>query len=92
MFDLGKNLATNLLTAHLDERCQMRQRDGLAAVLAAGHLSDDLRGDVARRAEAVRTLDERAGDDRAVLQHVLEVHEVAVVHMLGDNNPSRGSG
>ena len=82
--DLGKNLATNLLTAHLDERRQMRKRDGLAAVLAAGHLSDDLRGDVTRRAEAVRTLDERAGDDRAVLQHVLEVHEVAVVHMLGE--------
>ena len=27
---------------------------------------------------------ERTGDDRAVLQHVLEVHEVAVVHVLGD--------
>ena len=31
----------------------------------------------------VRLLDERAGDDGAVLQHVLEVHEVAVVHVLG---------
>ena len=28
------------------------------------------------------TLDERAGDDRTVLQHVIEVHQVAVVHML----------
>ena len=28
-------------------------------------------------------LDERAGDDRAVLQHVLKVHKVAVVHVLG---------
>ena len=27
-------------------------------------------------------LDERAGDDRAVLQHVLQVDEVAVVHVL----------
>ena len=27
-------------------------------------------------------LDERAGDDRAVLQHVLQVDQVAVVHML----------
>ena len=31
----------------------------------------------------MRTLDERSGDDGAVLQHILEVHEVAVVHMLG---------
>ena len=32
----------------------------------------------------MRALDERARDDRAVLQHVLEVHEVAVVHVLGE--------
>ena len=31
----------------------------------------------------MRLFDERAGDDRAVLQHVLEIDEVAVVHMLG---------
>ena len=31
----------------------------------------------------MRTLDERSGDDGAVLQHILEVHEVAVVHVLG---------
>ena len=30
----------------------------------------------------MRTVDRRAADDRAVLQHVLEVHEVAVVHPL----------
>ena len=29
-------------------------------------------------------LDERAGDDGAVLQHVLQVDQVAVVHMLGE--------
>ena len=60
----------------------MSQRDGLPAVLAARDLGDDLRGDVASGREAVRLLDERAGDDRAVLEHVLEVHEVAVVHVL----------
>ena len=48
------------------------------------HLRDDLRGDVAGRREAMRALDERAGDDGAVLQHVLEVHEIAVVHVLGE--------
>ena len=31
----------------------------------------------------MRALDERAGDDRAVLQHVLQVHQVAVVDVLG---------
>ena len=29
-------------------------------------------------------LDEGAGDDRAVLEHVLQVDQVAVVHMLGE--------
>ena len=31
----------------------------------------------------MRLFDERAGDDRAVLQHVLEIDQVAVVHVLG---------
>ena len=31
----------------------------------------------------MRLLDLRPADDRAVLEHILEVHEVAVVHMLG---------
>ena len=81
--ELGIDLAADLLTAHLDERGEVRERDGLPAVLAGSDLGDDLRGDVACRAEAVGALDERAGDDRAVLKHVLEVHEVAVVHVLG---------
>ena len=60
----------------------MRQRDGLAAILVRGDLRDDLRGDIAGRGEGMRLFDERAGDDRAVLQHVLEIDKVAVVHML----------
>ena len=80
--DLLQHLTADLLAADLDERRKVRQRDGLAAVLAAGHLGDDLRGDVARGGEAVRALDERAGDDGAVLQHVLQVDQVAVVHVL----------
>ena len=31
----------------------------------------------------MRLFDERAGDDRAVLEHILQVHEIAVVHVLG---------
>ena len=82
--ELGIGLAANLLAGDVDEGREVRERDGLAAVLAARHLGDDLRGDVARGGEHVRTLDESARDDRAVLQHVLEIDEVAVVHVLGE--------
>ena len=61
----------------------MRQGDGLAAVLVGGHLRDDLGGDVAGGGEGVGLLDQGAGDDGAVLQHVLQIHQIAVVHMLG---------
>ena len=81
---LGLHLAADLLARDVHERGEVRERDGLAAVLAGGHLGDDLRGDVAGGGEAVRALDQRAGDHGAVLQHVLEVHEVAVVHVLGE--------
>ncbi len=80
----GKGLSADLLARDVDERGQMGERDGLAAVLAGSHLCDDLRGDVARGGEAVRLLDERARDDGAVLQHVFKVHQVAVVHVLGE--------
>ena len=29
------------------------------------------------------TLDQRPGDDGAVLQHIFQIHQIAVVHMLG---------
>ena len=31
----------------------------------------------------MRTLDQRAGNDRAVLQHILQIDQIAVMHMLG---------
>ncbi len=83
LFDLGKHLLADLLAADVHKGREVRERDALSAVLVAGHLRDDLRGDVAGGGEGMRTLDERAGDDGAVLQHILEVHEVAVVHVLG---------
>ena len=79
---LGVDRATNLLAGDVDKGREVRERDGLAAVLARGHLGDNLRGDVAGGGEAVRALNERAGDHGAVLQHVVEVDEVAVVHVL----------
>ena len=61
----------------------MGQGDGLPAVLVAGHLRHDLRGDVAGGGKAVGLFDQGAGDDGAVLQHVLQIHQIAVVHVLG---------
>ena len=61
----------------------MGQGDGLAAILVGSHLCHDLGGDVAGGGEAVGPFDQGAGDDGAVLQHVLQVYQVAVVHVLG---------
>ncbi len=61
----------------------MGQGDRLAAVLVGGHLRDDLGGDIAGGGEAVGPLDEGTGDDGAVLQHILQIHQIAVVHVLG---------
>ena len=60
----------------------MCQGNGLAAVLVGCHLGDDLGRNVAGRGKAVGTLDEGAGNDRTVLEHVLQVDQVAVMHML----------
>ncbi len=60
----------------------MSQADTLAAVLVGSHLSDDLSGDIAGGGKAVGPLNLGAGDDRAVLQHILQVDQVAVVHVL----------
>ncbi len=59
------------------------QADALAAVLAGRDLCDDLGGDIAGGGEGMRLLDEGAGDDGAVLQHVIKVDQIAVVHVLG---------
>ena len=61
----------------------MGQADGLAAVLVGSHLGNDLGGDVAGSGEGVGLFDHGAGNDGAVLQHVFQVHQVAVVHVLG---------
>ena len=60
----------------------MRERNALPAVLVGGNLRNDLRGNVARRRERMRLLNERTRNDRAVLQHVLKIDQVAVVHVL----------
>ena len=82
--EFGEDIAADLLAAHIHEGRQMRKGDGLTAVLVAGNLRDDLGGDVAGSGEAMRRLDQRTGDDGAVLEHVLKIDQVAVVHVLGE--------
>ena len=81
--ELVPHAGADLFPADLHEGGQMSQRDGLSAVLVAGYLRHDLGGDVAGGGEAVGLLDQRSGDDGAVLQHILQIDQVAVVHMLG---------
>ena len=78
------DLLPDLLPGHIHKGCQMRQGEGLSAILVAGHLRHDLGGDVAGGEEAVGLLDHGLGNDGAVLQHVLQVDEVTVVLLLGE--------
>ena len=77
------HIAADLLAAHIHEGGQVGQADALAAVLAGRHLGDDLGGNVAGSGEGMRLLDQGAADDGAVLQHIVQVDQVAVVHVLG---------
>lgn len=81
-FSLG--IAADLLAADVHKRRQMGQADALTAVLVGSHLGDDLGGDVAGSGEGMGLFDEGAGDNGAVLQHVVQVDQVAVVHVLGE--------
>ena len=82
-FALFHNLLADLPAAHINEGSQVRQGEGLAAVLVGGNLGDDLCRHIAGGIEAVGLLDQGLADDGAVLQHVLKVDKVAVVLLLG---------
>ncbi len=60
----------------------MGQADALAAVLVGCHLCNDLGGNVAGGGKAVGLFNIGAGDHGAVLQHILQVDQIAVVHVL----------
>ena len=60
----------------------MRERKGLPTVLIRSDLGDDLRRHIAGREEAVGLLDHGLTDHRSVLQHILQVDEVAVMLLL----------
>ncbi len=82
--ELFAHFPARLVARHLHEWRQVGQGDALTAVLGAGHLGDDLRRHVAGGREAVRLFDHRFRDDGAVLEHVLQIDEAAVVHVLGE--------
>ena len=83
-FHLQLHLSGDLLAGDVHKGCQMGQADALTAVLVGGHLCNDLGGNVAGGGEAVRLFDIGAGNNGAVLQHILQIHQIAVVHMLGE--------
>ena len=61
----------------------MGQRNTLAAVLVGCHLRNDLGGNVAGGGKAMGLINASTRNNSAVLQHILQVHQVAVVHVLG---------
>ena len=74
--------AAKLLTADVNEGCEVSKTDALTAVLTGSNLRDDLRCDVTSGGKAVGLFDHGAADNGAVLEHILEIDKVAVVHML----------
>ena len=62
----------------------MCKADGLSAVLIRGDLCNDLRCDIAGSRKAVRFLNHSTGYHCAVLKHILQIHQTAVMHRLCD--------
>ena len=81
-FHFFSNFGADLFPGNLYERREVREGNTLSAVLVACHLRDDLGRDVAGCGKAVGLFNFGFADDSTVLQHVLEVYEVAVVHVL----------
>ena len=60
----------------------MRQGDRLAAILIGGNLRNDLGGNITGRGKRVGLLNQCAGNHRAILQHVIQIHQITIVHVL----------
>ena len=72
----------DLLAADIYEWSQVRQCEGLSAVLVGCYLSDDLCRYVAGSEEGMRLFNHGLADDGAVLQHVFQIDQVAVMFSL----------
>ena len=61
----------------------MSKGNRLATILVGSNLGDYLSCNVTSCREAMWLLDHGLADDSSVLQHILQVHKITVVHMLG---------
>ncbi len=83
-FYLICNVLTMLAAADLHKRCQMGKGDRLAAILVGGNLGNDLCRNVAGRCKGMWLLNQRIRNHGAVLQHIFQIHQAAVIHRLGE--------
>ena len=81
---LCEDFFSDLLAADVYEGSEVCECEGLPAVLVRSDLRDDLCRDIARGEEGVRLFDHGLADDGAILQHVFQIDEVAVVLALGE--------
>ena len=79
---LSSDFPAEFPAAHLHKRRQMRKRDTLSAVLGTCNLCNNLRCNIARRRKTMRFFDHRTADHRSVLQHIFQIDQTAVMHML----------
>ena len=70
------------LTAYLHKRCQMGKRDALSAILIGCDLCDSLCSNIAGSGKALWTLNHGLGNNCTVLQHIFQIDQTAVMHML----------
>ena len=81
-FKFAANITAELLTAGLHKWCQVGQGNTLTTVLRTCNLCDDLCGDVTCGRKTVRLFDHGFADNSSVLQHILQIDQTAIVHVL----------
>ena len=75
---------SDALSGNIHKWRQMRKRETLPTILVRCHLGDYLRCNIASGMESVRFLYHGACDYCTILEHVLQIHQVAVVHFLDE--------
>ena len=60
----------------------MGEGNALAAVLGTGNLGNGLGGDIAGSGKAAGLFNHGLADDGAVLEHIFQIYQTAVMHML----------
>ncbi len=68
--------------ADLYKGCQVRQGNALTAILRTCNLCNNLCGNITCGRKAVGLLDHCFADNSTVLQHILQIYQTAVMHVL----------